>query len=185
MPSTEHHDHQQIFKAVQGIFRRDLAAWEADDYVLNGTVRIDRLEEKDQAMVLAEDPDKGGGEWFNYCPARIKVDTGSAADFVTLDYLECVGFNLASLQEIPESENQPVEGLNKAIYKSKYRVNLQWYRQGEMQMNTTLFLVVDHGPFEVLLSSRRFAEEAERHIFSLPIVRPRRTKGQHDFIYKS
>lgn len=38
-PNTEHHHDQQIANVVQGLFRRDFASWEADDYVLNGTVR--------------------------------------------------------------------------------------------------------------------------------------------------
>lgn len=171
--------HQLIVKAVHDIFRRDLASWEADDYVLNGIVKVgDTDTDSSQAVMLVEDPTKLGGQRFDYRPARVKVDTGSAADLVSLEYLTKVGFNIANLKPIPESDQVEVEGLNKAIYKPKYQVNLQWYRQGEAQMNLTPFLVVDHGPFDLLLSSQRFAEEAGRRLFSLPLVRPRKTRGE-------
>lgn len=178
-PGYEGSDPQQmqIVKVVQDLFRRDIASWEADDYVLNGTVQVESPENR--AMMLVEDATKEGGQRFNYRPARVKVDTGSAADFVSLEYLKKAGFNIASLKPIPEAEQVNVEGLNRVIYKPKYQANLQWYRQGEMEMNVTPFLVVDHGPFELLLSSRRFAEEAERRLFSLPLVRPRKTRGMH------
>ncbi len=87
---------------------------------------------------------------------------------------------MASLEAIPEGEQVEVEGLNKAIYKPRYWANVQWYRQGEMQVTTMPFLVVDHGPFELLLSSRRFAPEAERRMFALPLVRPRKTRGENN-----
>jgi hypothetical protein len=176
---SEQQRQQQIIKVVQDLFRRDLASWEADDYVLNGTVQVEGTEDTSRAMILVEDPTKRGGQRFDYHAARIKVDTGSAADFATLEYLTRVGFNMASLNVIPEAEQVEIEGLNKAIYKPKYRANLQWYRQGEAQTNVTPFFVVDHGPFDLLLSSRRFAEEAERRLFSLPLVRPRKTRGEH------
>jgi len=169
-------DHQnQIIKVVQDIFKRDLASWEADDYVINGTVQVDKPENK--AMVLVEDSAKSGGQRFDYRPARVKVDTGSAADFITLKYLTRVGIKISNLTPIPEANQVAVEGLNGTIYKPEYQINLAWYRQAEAQMNTTQFLVVDNGPFDLLLSSRRFAEEAERRLFSLPLVRPRKTRG--------
>ena len=128
-------------------------------------------------MVLVEDSAKSGGQRFDYRPARVKIDTGSAADFVRLEYLTSAGINTSHLTPIPEANQVAVEGLNRTIYKPKYQINLAWYRQAEAQMNTTQFLVVDDGPFDLLLSSRRFAEEAERRLFSLPLVRPRKTRG--------
>lgn len=178
-PGDEGSDQQQmqIVKAVQDLFRRDIASWGADDYTLNGTVEMESGESR--AMTLVEDTTKSGGQRFNYHPARVKVDTGSAADFVSLEYLTKAGFDLAILKPIPEGQQTEVEGFNRAIYKPKYQASLRWYRQGEMNMNVTPFLVVENGPFDLLLSSRRFAEEAERRLFSLPIVRPRKTRGMH------
>ncbi|KAK0723432.1 hypothetical protein B0T26DRAFT_871278 [Lasiosphaeria miniovina] len=175
--STDQHQ-MQIVKAVQNLIRRDLGSLEADDYVINGTVQ---LENHERGMILMEDPTRTGGDRFDYRPARIKLDTGSRADFVTREYLARIGFDFGSLIEIPEVQQEDIEGLDKAIYKPTHRVNLPWYRQGEAQSNLTRFLVVDSGPFDLLLSSRRFAEEAERRLFSLPLVgRPRKTKEQID-----
>ncbi|KAK3380611.1 hypothetical protein B0T24DRAFT_197800 [Lasiosphaeria ovina] len=168
----------QIVKSLQNRMRRDLSSLEADDYVINGTVQLDNPE---RVMILVEDPTRTGGDRFDYRPARIKLDTGSRADFVTREYLAQIGFDLGSLVEIPEVQQQEIEGLDKAIYKPTHGVTLPWYRQGEAQSNLTRFLVVDSGPFDLLLSSRRFAEEAERRLFSLPLVgRPRKTKEQID-----
>ena len=153
--------------------------------MLNGTLRVDNPETT--ATVLLEDPTKDGGQRFKpvpaeirrYYPARVKVDTGSGADFVSLEYLINAGFNITNLQPIPVAKQVEVEGLNKVVYKPEYRVNLKWYRQGEVQLNDVSFLVVDCGPFYMLLSSRRFAEQAERKLFALPLVRPRKKRGKH------
>lgn len=183
-------DHLQV--AVRDTLRASLASWAGDGYVLNGIVRVEDSDPETTATVLIEDPTKEGGERFRpvpaavvpYYPARIQMDTGSTDDFVTLDYLARAGFNIDNLRPIPEDEQVEVEGLNQVMYKPRFKVNLKWYRQGESQMNDIPFLVVDQGPFDLLLSSRRFAAEAERRLFSLPLVGPwrnpwkRKTRGK-------
>ena len=176
-PRVSGQEQTQIVNVVRDLIRRDLGSLAADDYVINGTVQFDNLNHE-RGMILVEDTARAGGDRFVYRPARIKLDTGSRADFVTREYLARIGFNIDSLAAIPEAQQQGVEGLDKVIYRPTHQANLQWYRQGEAQMNITPFLVIDHGPFDLLLSSRRFAEEAERRLFSLPLVRPRKTPGR-------
>lgn len=186
------HDSDHLQVALRDTFRTSLSSWASDSYVLNGIVRVEDSDAETTATVLVEDPTKEGGERFRpvpaavvpYYPARIKMDTGSTDDFVTLDYLARAGFNIEKLRPIPEDEQVEVEGLNQVMYKPRFKVNLKWYRQGESQMNDIPFFVVDQGPFDLLLSSRRFAAEAERRLFSLPLVRPwrspwkRKTRGK-------
>jgi hypothetical protein len=175
-------DQEQMQIAVQDTFRRNLASWAVDDFVLNGTVCVDDPEAP--ATVVVEDSSKEVGDRFQhvsaavvpYYPSRIKVDTGSTDNFVTLEYLKKAGFNIKNLRPIPDSEQVEVEGLNQVMYKPKFRVNLKYYRQGEAIMNDKSFLVIDNGPFDLLLSSHHFVAEAERRLFALPLVRPRNKK---------
>ncbi|KAL1875248.1 hypothetical protein Daus18300_003319 [Diaporthe australafricana] len=177
-------DHLQLEVAQRHNFRTGLNSLAVDDFILNGVVRVENSDPETTATVLVEDPTKEGGDRFRpvpaavvpYYPARIKMDTGSTDDFVTLNYLTRAGFNIESLKPIPEDEQDEIEGLNRVMYKPRFKVNLKYYRQGESQMNDITFFVVDQGPFDLLLSSRRFAEEAERHLYpySLPMVRRKR-----------
>jgi hypothetical protein len=143
------------------------------DYVLNGTI-------------IVENPRKSTGEPFNlvsadieYYPARLKFDTGSEADLVCLEYLLQAGFDIGMLREVPEDERMEIEGLNKIKYKPQYEVDLKWFRQRDAKVNLTRFLVVEHAPFDILLSSKRFGEEIERRLVSLPLVRPwKKSRGE-------
>lgn len=76
-------------------------------------------------MVLVEDNTQTWSKRFRYKPARIKIDTGSAADFVTLEYLKQIKYNLGDMVEIPESEREAVEGLNKTMYWPSHRADVQ------------------------------------------------------------
>lgn len=153
----------QVVQVVRDLMQQSLASLASDNYVADATV------------VVVEDPRGEGGQRFNYRPARVQLDTGSRVDLVTREYLEDVGFDLSKLQPVPPEE-QEVEGPNKVIYTVAERAELQWYRRGEGRMNTTPFLVVDSGPFDLLLSSYRFAGEAQR-AFALSMVRPRMSPG--------
>ncbi|KAK4208174.1 hypothetical protein QBC37DRAFT_81862, partial [Rhypophila decipiens] len=175
----------QVQGVVQNMFPQDLASWQADEYILNGVVQVDLDDNtltRSHGMVALEDATKTGGQRFTYSPARIKIDTSPVADFVSLEYLQRVGFNLANLQDIPESEQRQMEGLDRLLYTPRHRVTLQWYRQGEQHMNTTKFFVVggnENGPppFDIVLSTRGFAEEAERRLFSSSLLRASKTQG--------
>lgn len=78
-------------------------------------------------MVLVEDNTQTGGKRFRYKPARIKIDTGSAADFVTLEYLKQIKYNLGDMVEIPESEREAVGPQNKSK-KSEKSKSKSWRR---------------------------------------------------------
>jgi hypothetical protein len=164
----------QIVKFIKDLALQPLRSLEADDFFINGTVQLnDRTLER--GMVLVEDESRTDGERFRYKPARVKIDTGSAADFVTRDYLVRVGYNLSDLREISGSNREGVEGLNKTIYMPTHQAEVQWYVQGEAQLQVTSFLVVDSGPFDLLLSSRNFVPLVSS---ALPLVRaPRKTRG--------
>ncbi|KXX80328.1 hypothetical protein MMYC01_204685 [Madurella mycetomatis] len=135
----------QLVKVIKDLALQPLRSLEADDFFINGTVQLS-YPTLESGMVLVEDGTRARGERFQYKPARIKIDTGSAADFVTLEYLNRVGYNLDNLQEIPEGDQEDVEGLNKIIYRPTQQAEVQWYLQGGTQVQATSFLVVDSGP---------------------------------------
>ncbi|KAM7183206.1 hypothetical protein V8F33_013733 [Rhypophila sp. PSN 637] len=190
---SEKQQHQdQVHGVVQNTFQQDVASWQADEYIFNGVVQVDldnNASTTALGMVALEDATKTGGQRFTYSPARIKIDTSPAADFVSFEYLQRAGFNLANLQDIPESEQRQIEGLDRLLYTPRHIVTLQWYRQGEQHMNTTKFFVVGGNkngpPFDLVLSTRGFAEEAERRLFSSSLLRARKTQGKnirHDLV---
>ena len=133
-----------------------------------------------------ENPLRTGGERFKhisteiieYYPGRVKLDTGSEADFVSLSYLMQAGFTMDALKPIPVAQQAQVEGINGAKYTPKFEVDLKWFRQGKALTNTGRLLVVDQAPFDILLSSRRFSREAARQLVSLSLVRPRKPRDR-------
>jgi hypothetical protein len=163
----------QLVKVIKDLALQPLRSLEADDFFVNGTVQLSdpALE---RGMVLVEDETRNGGERFRYKPARIKIDTGSAADFISREYLKRVGYNLDDLLEISEGSREGIEGLNKIIYRPTHKAEIQWYLQGETQVQVASFLVVDSGPFDILLSSRNFVPLISS---ALPLVRARKTRG--------
>jgi hypothetical protein len=165
---------EQLVQVIKDLALQPLRSLEADDFFVNGTVQLsDPAFEK--GMVLVEDETRNGGERFRYKPARIKIDTGSAADFINREYLKRVRYNLADLLEISEGNREGIEGLNKIIYRPTHKAGVQWYLQGETQVQVASFLVVDSGPFDILLSSRNFVPLISS---ALPLVRaPRKTRG--------
>ncbi|KAM7201772.1 hypothetical protein V8F20_004733 [Naviculisporaceae sp. PSN 640] len=146
-------------------------SWPGENYIVNGVVELEQNDNKSTAgvrgIVLLEDQRQAGGRRFGYHPARIKIDASSAADIVSLEYLQRLGLDLAELREIPEQERRQVNGLNGIIYMPTHMIDLYWYQVGEMQMNTTSFLVVSSTAartpgFDLLLSARRYVETEER-----------------------
>ncbi|KAH8675103.1 hypothetical protein BGZ61DRAFT_536389 [Ilyonectria robusta] len=133
------------------------------------------------ATVLVENSTKPGGQRFNqapanvqYYPGRVKLDTGSEADLASLQYLLDAGLNKDDLTPIPVANQCQVEGIGGALFTPQFEVELRWFRHGEPRTNKDRFLVVDQAPFDLLLSSRRFAQEAR--LISLPLMRRRKPR---------
>ena len=163
----------QVIRQRRSAAKQQFASLEASNYIVDATIVI-------------ENPLKTGGQRFRhvsaeitqYYPGRVKLDTGSEADFISLAYLLQAGFKMDALKAIPAAQQIQVEGIHGAKYKPEYEVDLKWSRQGEAITNSGRFLVVDQAPFDILLSSRRFAAEAARQLVSLPLVRPRKPRGE-------
>ena len=154
-------------------FLRTLESLHSSDYVENASVAV-------------ENPLKGEGHRFRhvsaeiteYHPGRVKLDTASKANFVSLDYLLQAGFDQSALKPIPTDQQAEVEGLNGARYTPKHEINLKWHREGESLTNVGRFLVVEQAPFDILLASNRFAEEVVRRLVSLPLYRAKKSRGK-------
>ena len=165
--------HSQVVRQRRSAIKQQFDTLEASNYIVDATI-------------VVENPLGTGGQRFRnvpaeitqYYPGRVKLDTGSEADFVSLAYLLQAGFKMDSLKAIPLAQQTQVEGIHGAKYTPKYEVDLKWSRRGEATTNSGRFLVVDQAPFDVLLSSRRFAAEAARQLVSLPLVRPRKPRGE-------
>lgn len=165
-------EHNQTLQQRRSAIQKQFASLEASNYVVD-------------AAVLVENPSKTGGRRFKqvsaeiteYYPGRVKLDTGSEADFVSLDYLLQAGFTQDALKSIPAAQQAQVVGINGAKYTPKFEIDLKWFRQGEALTNVGRFLVIDQAPFDILLSSKKFAPEAARQLVSLPLVRPRKPRS--------
>lgn len=165
--------HNQTLQQRRSAIQKQFASLEASNYVVDATV-------------LVENPLKTGGERFKqvsaeiaeYYPGRVKLDTGSEADFVSLNYLLQASFTKDALKSIPAAQQTQVVGIDGAKYTPKFEIDLKWFRQGEALTNAGRFLVVDQAPFDILLSSKQFAPEAARQLISLPLVRPRKPRSR-------
>lgn len=130
---------------------------------------------------MLEDQTKVGGQRFVYHPARIKINISAAADFVSLEYLQRIGLDFTKhLHEIPDTERRQIEGLNKVLHTPRHMIDLNWYRAGEVQVNTTSFFVISSmssstPEFDLLLSARRFVEAEERRLHASPTRTEKRT----------
>ena len=163
----------QVIRRRRSAIQKQFASLEASNYIVDATV-------------VVENPLKSGGQRFKhisteitkYYPSRVKLDTGSEADMVSLAYLLQAGFDMDKLQSIPEAQQAQVVGIDGAKYTPEFEVELTWFRQREACTNKGRFLVVEEAPFDILLSSNQFAVEAARQLVSLPLVRPRKSRGK-------
>ncbi|KAL8742249.1 MAG: hypothetical protein Q9190_005240 [Brigantiaea leucoxantha] len=163
--------HNQDLQRRRSAIREQFASLEASNYVVDATVLVEN-----PLMTAGQRFKHVSAEIMQFYPGRVKLDTGSEADFVSLNYLLQAGFTMDFLKAIPTAQQAEVEGIGGAKYTPKFEVELKWFRQGEASTNRGRFLVVDGAPFDILLSSAQFATEAARHLVSLPLVRPRKKR---------
>lgn len=163
----------QALQRRRSAIRKQFASLEELNYVMDATVLVENIL-------------KTGGQRFKhipteiteYYPGSVKLDTRSEADFVSQNYLLQVSFTMDALKPISAAHQAHLEGINGAKYKPKFEEDVKWFRQGETLTNTGRFLVVEQDPFDILLSSKKFAVEEARPLISLPLVHPRKMRGR-------
>ena len=125
--------------------------------------------------------DNGTGtlpERLQYAHVRAKMDTGCNDNLITMDLIQKAGIDKSMLSNIPDDEAIELHGLNNAKCIVLYAIDLTWYQDGDMKMRQSKFYVVEDGPFDMLLGSRRFAQElAAGESPALILTKRRKKKG--------
>ena len=115
-------------------------------------------------------------ERVRYVHVRAKMDTGCDDNLVTMELVEKAGIDRSMLLEIPENETVELRGLEGAKCTPMYETDLRWYQDGDMKMRQHRFYVVEEGPFDMLIGSRRFAQDPGSHDNPALIVSRLKTK---------
>jgi hypothetical protein len=110
--------------------------------------------------------DSGAGalpEKVKYIHVRAKMDTGCNDNLITLDLFDRAQIDKALLVEIPEEDQFELTMIEGAKCTPMYKIPLTWYQDGDMKMRHSEFYVVKNGPFDMLIGSRRFAQDFDAH----------------------
>ncbi|KAL8936871.1 MAG: hypothetical protein Q9211_003976 [Gyalolechia sp. 1 TL-2023] len=102
-------------------------------------------------------------ERIRYVHVRAKMDTGCDDNLITMAVFEKAGIHISNLLEIPADEMVELHGLEGAKCTPQYETTLTWYQDGDMKMREHKFYVVEEGPFDMLIGSRRFAQDLAAH----------------------
>lgn len=99
-----------------------------------------------------------------------------------MQYLAQAGFPYEALVPIPSEDQVSVVGIANATYTPEFKIKVKWSGEKERKTNETEFMVVNFAEFDVLLSSRRFLEEAKKRVtLAWPLFnRPKDKGGRHD-----
>ena len=124
-----------------------------------------------KATVVVEKSSQERGERFKYIPAEaeytpalVKLDTGSDVDVVSQEFLAEAGFTANAFMPIPEEDKDSFIGIEGTPYRPESTVELFWFREGEQRMRKSRFYVVSGAPVDMLLGSKRFAQEAAKRV---------------------
>ncbi|KAL8791728.1 MAG: hypothetical protein Q9195_005665 [Heterodermia aff. obscurata] len=124
-----------------------------------------------KATVVVENPCQERGQRFRYIsteaehtPALVKLDTGSDVDVVSHEFLAEAGFPANAFMPIPEEAKDSFIGIEGTPYRPESTVELFWFREGEQRMRKSRFYAVSGAPVDMLLGSKRFAQEAVKRV---------------------
>ena len=124
-----------------------------------------------KATVVVEQSSQERGQRFKYIstkaehtPALVKLDTGSDVDVVSQEFLSQAGFAANAFMPIPEEAKDSFIGIEGTPYRPKSTIELFWFREGEQRIRKTRFYVVSGAPVDMLLGSKRFAQEAAKRV---------------------
>lgn len=123
-------------------------------------------------------------ERVRYVHVRAKMDTGCSDNLITMELVEKAGIPTSMLFEIPEDELVDLQGLEGAKCTPLYEVHLTWYQDGDMKMRESSFYVIKDGPFDMLIGSRRFAQDLHDNP-ALIVGRLKKKKGLSPSIRRS
>jgi hypothetical protein len=124
-----------------------------------------------KATVVVEQSSQERGQRFKYIsteaehtPALVKLDTGSDVDVVSQEFLAQAGFAANAFMPIPEEVKDSFIGIEGTPYRPESTIELFWFREGEQRIRKTRFYVVSGAPVDMLLGSKRFAQEAAKRV---------------------
>ena len=124
-------------------------------------------------------------ERLQYVHVRAKMDTGCNDNLITMELVEKAGIDSSLLNVIPEDQAVDLQGLDSAKCTPLYEIDLTWYQDGDMKMRDSRFYVVKEGPFDMLIGSRRFAQDlGSDGNPSLILAKRRKKKGLSSCTFK-
>ncbi|KAK4195415.1 hypothetical protein QBC40DRAFT_269261 [Triangularia verruculosa] len=159
-------------KVMKQVLKSGFGHLSAEKYNIDAAIQIivDRP--------LAKHP----GDAFKYYPARVKLDSASDVDLVSLSYLRQAGAleHIAPV-EIPEETRLVLRGVGDGSLTPSHRVLLKWCGHGESKIHEGWFEVVDFPEIDILLGTASFAKIAvERVARAWPIFGRRKSKAISD-----
>lgn len=103
---------------------------------------------------------------FKMVPVRNKIDTGSDENFVSKALIAKHGMDPNKIQDLPVEKQQErtLEMLNNLTFTPKQEVTISWHKPQDKKIRETTFLFVDSGPFDVLIGSKHWADEARQSV---------------------
>ncbi|KAK4178045.1 hypothetical protein QBC36DRAFT_309528 [Triangularia setosa] len=127
---------------------------------------------------MAKDP----GQAFKYYPARVKLDSASDVDLVSVSYLrQARVLEHITLVEIPEDTQLVIRGVGNGSLTPSHRVLLKWCGHGEGKIHEGWFEVVDFREIDILLSTASFEKiVVARVACAWPIIGRRMPKAIPD-----
>ena len=85
-------------------------------------------------------------------------------DVVSQEFLVQAGFAANAFLPIPEEAKDSFIGIEGTPYRPESTIELFWFREGEQRIRKGRFYVVSGAPVDMLLGSKRFAQEAAKRV---------------------
>ncbi|OAL22189.1 hypothetical protein AYO22_07233 [Fonsecaea multimorphosa] len=111
-----------------------------------------------------------------YMHLRAKMDTGCDENLITMKVVKRAQIDQSLLKPIQEEDQFEFTMLNGFSCAPEFKITLSWYQDCDEKMRRSDFYVVKEGPFDMLIGSRRFAQDF-RERQALPVGKRRKNKA--------
>ncbi|KAK0658713.1 hypothetical protein QBC41DRAFT_385020 [Cercophora samala] len=162
-------------KLVEQVWRQGFSHLSAEKYNIDAAIRI----------IVDQPQAKHPGQAFKYYPARVKLDSASDVDLVSISYLRQAGaLEHVTLVDIPEDMQIVIRGVGNGSLIPSHRVILEWCGHGESKIHEGWFDVVDFPDIDILLGTASFEKIAVARVArAWPIIGRRKPKALSDREY--
>ena len=118
-------------------------------------------------VLVIQVPEMTHPSGLKFIPVRNKIDTGSDENLVSAELLSKHGMDSSKIQPIPSEKQgeRTLRMLNGFTFTPTQEVRLQWHRPHDMRQREDTFVIVPEAPFDVLIGSEQFKDEAKTKLF--------------------